>query len=962
MKAVNFLAVVILSFMISALTLASVREVMLVSDPAGRSVPAGYNILLVSTLDGLLHAVDRHEGKTLWTVREPPRLQVSSAQIGDKVFVTDPTDGGLYVIDAAKNIQKFPKSIPELVGESPQKTSDGILITGKKTATWMAIDPKSGLRYDYQPESLSTCPLPSDATVFIPRTEYVLTLLDSGRQHIWNVTYTHYGPSISTSPEVNTDVILSSSNSGDLIKLSTDRKAVSWNSKYNSPVVAIYSLNADGTIHQISHHVVVPPIMQSFLKDGVDKAVTLKYFVPELLKRRTQLAVVPNSLDRMLFIGQHGSSTVYCMPALFDRKMSKAQEAKPFLETVSEMIRQQEKEVLPIVSEMPVDAIENETNDHAVITTAVSIKPEPQCIATVVDENTIFQPSCLNTQPINSAPIPVMISPNFVGFHPFPFVKSRDDPEMFQGLPALPPVVPVPSSPLLPSLLHTDLAVYALISIVLVSLSVGVAGVVFVWKSRANMAVTTSSTGSVGSTGSQDRVLRFLGEHDFVVGKIHFDPTQLLGRGCDGTCVFKGQFDGRDVAVKRLLPDCFSFADREVALLKESDFHPNVIRYFATESDSQFRYIALELCQATLTDYVQERQTRFPHLMPRSILKQTMEGLSHLHKLNIVHRDIKPHNILLSYPSLDGHVRVLISDFGLCKKISQERMSFTKINSGTLGTQGWIAPEMLGQAQRVNRNVDIFSAGCVFYYCLTEGHHPFGENGFARQGNIVEGKWTMQHLSEAEQDGIIARHIISQMIHAQADKRPSADCVLLHPFFWDHGRHLSFLQDVSDRIEKEETTSPVVHNLEKNAGAVVRWNWRQHIGMELQDDLKKHRTYRGGSVRDLLRAIRNKKHHYRELSEPLRQSLGEIPDGFVEYFISRFPRLLLHTYLAVQICKEEAQLQGYYSGRMCWTGMDYPSDRPWRKMESNGDAITQPAEIVITRNFNNGLQPNGEGE
>lgn len=61
-------------------------------------------------------------------------------------------------------------------------------------------------------------------------------------------------------------------------------------------------------------------------------------------------------------------------------------------------------------------------------------------------------------------------------------------------------------------------------------------------------------------------------------------------------------FDSRDVAVKRILPECFSFADREVQLLRESDEHPNVIRYFCTERDRQFQYIAIELCAATLQE------------------------------------------------------------------------------------------------------------------------------------------------------------------------------------------------------------------------------------------------------------------------------------------------------------------------------------------------------------------------
>ena len=53
----------------------------------------------------------------------------------------------------------------------------------------------------------------------------------------------------------------------------------------------------------------------------------------------------------------------------------------------------------------------------------------------------------------------------------------------------------------------------------------------------------------------------------------------------------RGRFDGRDVAVKRLLPECFNFADREVELLRESDQHPNVIRYFCMVSTSRISII-----------------------------------------------------------------------------------------------------------------------------------------------------------------------------------------------------------------------------------------------------------------------------------------------------------------------------------------------------------------------------------
>lgn len=122
------------------------------------------------------------------------------------------------------------------------------------------------------------------------------------------------------------------------------------------------------------------------------------------------------------------------------------------------------------------------------------------------------------------------------------------------------------------------------------------------------------------------------------------------------------------MAVKRILPECFSFADREVQLLRESDEHPNVIRYFCTERDRQFQYIAIELCAASLQEvrtrqpehtlapleerflnnwlkcrcclflpikYVERKDFERHGLEPVMLLQQTMSGLTHLHSLNI---------------------------------------------------------------------------------------------------------------------------------------------------------------------------------------------------------------------------------------------------------------------------------------------------------------------------------------
>jgi serine/threonine-protein kinase/endoribonuclease IRE1 len=69
-----------------------------------------------------------------------------------------------------------------------------------------------------------------------------------------------------------------------------------------------------------------------------------------------------------------------------------------------------------------------------------------------------------------------------------------------------------------------------------------------------------------------------------------------------------------------------------------------------------------------------------------------------------VHRDIKPHNVLLSHVNSYGEVKAMISDFGLCKKLQRGRHSFSH-RSGVAGTDGWIAPEMI--------NPHMSSVSCV---------------------------------------------------------------------------------------------------------------------------------------------------------------------------------------------------------------------------------------------------------
>lgn len=119
--------------------------------------------------------------------------------------------------------------------------------------------------------------------------------------------------------------------------------------------------------------------------------------------------------------------------------------------------------------------------------------------------------------------------------------------------------------------------------------------------------------------------------------------------------------------------------------------------------------------------------------------------------------------------------RFLISDFGLGKRLEDEQSFFNVTNASANGTHGWRAPECIiagtslkipdSEATggvRITKTIDIFSAGCIIYYILTQGSHPFG-NKLNREHNIVKGNVQIEKLDNMK-NGVLARDLIKRMI------------------------------------------------------------------------------------------------------------------------------------------------------------------------------------------------------
>ena len=117
----------------------------------------------------------------------------------------------------------------------------------------------------------------------------------------------------------------------------------------------------------------------------------------------------------------------------------------------------------------------------------------------------------------------------------------------------------------------------------------------------------------------------------------HFnDADNLLGTGSYGTIVYRGKFEQREIAIKRVLKAVSKVVEREILIMMKIDRHLNILKYFAKEEDENFYYIGTELCELNLATFVQDKSHNMRQKMTVNlILKQTADGLNHLHQLNI---------------------------------------------------------------------------------------------------------------------------------------------------------------------------------------------------------------------------------------------------------------------------------------------------------------------------------------
>ncbi|GAM20158.1 hypothetical protein SAMD00019534_033330 [Acytostelium subglobosum LB1] len=369
------------------------------------------------------------------------------------------------------------------------------------------------------------------------------------------------------------------------------------------------------------------------------------------------------------------------------------------------------------------------------------------------------------------------------------------------------------------------------------------------------------------------------------VGKFKFSKKLIIGRGSNGTLVYKGVWcDKVPVAIKQLFKEFNTLIDKEVEILIQltalATATDNLVRFFGMEEDDNFIYLATSLCEMSLQEMVEVHRTRFQSLNKQTMINDIVNGVRFLHQHNIIHNDLNPRNILFK----DKHL--FITDMGLSKMSVETSFAFTHAPSG----QGGYFPSEVIKDQRKTNSVDIFSLGCLMYYILTDGGHPFGDEIHRRVTKIIDNHFNLSQLTDN-----YAVDLITQMIEHDSASRPTIQTVINHPFFWDINKRQSFIIRVSQSIQNQSHT---FLNTTTDKQKYLRQSWNMSIDSKLLDQLNQETQYNFNNVKDLVRCIRNTTlHHHHLFTDSSKTStFFTSQQSAFQYFEQRHPTLVLHLY------------------------------------------------------------------
>lgn len=254
-----------------------------------------------------------------------------------------------------------------------------------------------------------------------------------------------------------------------------------------------------------------------------------------------------------------------------------------------------------------------------------------------------------------------------------------------------------------------------------------------------------------------------------MIGKILGNRYQVVEKIGDGgtAFVFRGQDSllNRNVTIKVLRPEYVSDQDfvrrfRREAQAAASLSHPNVVSIYDVGYEDETHFIVMEYVKGQSLKALIEERGPLPLRLAINYACQIAQALDHAHRHGIIHRDIKPHNILLNS---DGRVKV--TDFGIAQAVTSSTLTYN--NGAILGSVHYFSPEQARGGQ-TGEKADIYSLGIVLYEMLT-GRVPYAADSPVSVA--------MKHLQEPFPDprafNTEIPTVITQVIRKAVEKDPA---------------------------------------------------------------------------------------------------------------------------------------------------------------------------------------------
>jgi len=254
---------------------------------------------------------------------------------------------------------------------------------------------------------------------------------------------------------------------------------------------------------------------------------------------------------------------------------------------------------------------------------------------------------------------------------------------------------------------------------------------------------------------------------------------EKLGEGGMGT-VYRAQHGllKRPTAIKLLSPDRNAPEDleqfrREVQMTAKLK-HPNTVTIYdyGRSEDGTF-YYAMELLQGVTLGEIMQVDGRIPEPRVIHVLRQCAMALDEAHTMGLVHRDVKPNNIMLTQQG-GAHDVTKVLDFGLVKNVGSAVDASKTMSEAIKGTPPFMSPEQIFEPRSIDARSDLYALGAVGYYLLT--------GCFVFDGDNVM-QICMQHLNEAPQPpSLVAGRdlnsdlecLILQCLEKKRDDRPAS--------------------------------------------------------------------------------------------------------------------------------------------------------------------------------------------